>query len=300
MHIPFRREDSFEYGAIQEISPLIRRIVARNPNRFTFRGTGTFIVGRGEVAVIDPGPELPEHIEAIQQSLKGEDLTHIVVTHTHRDHSPASRPLQVACGAPIYGFGRPELIDKETQKVQVEESVDTDFIPDVPVQDGGLINGNDWTLECVHTPGHTSDHICYRLKEEKVLFCGDHVMGWSTSVIAPPNGSMSAYMESLKKLLPFDDLIYYPTHGPNIPNPKVFVNTYIQHRLHRESQIIDCLKAGYENIGDMVPVIYRDIDSNLQAAAAQSMYAAILKLVDEGRVGCSGVPALESVFRIEK
>ena len=300
MHIPFRREDSFEYGAIQEISPLIRRIVARNPNRFTFQGTGTYIVGRGEVAVIDPGPELPEHIEVIQQSLKGEDITHIVVTHTHRDHSPASRPLQVACSAPIYGFGRPERIDKEIQKVQVEESVDTDFIPDVPVQDSGLVSGNGWTLECVHTPGHTSDHICYRFKEEKALFCGDHVMGWSTSVIVPPDGSMSAYMESLKKLLSFDDLIYYPTHGPNIQNPKVFVNAYIQHRLHRESQIIDCLKAGYETIGDMVPVIYSDIGSNLQAAAAQSMFAAILKLVDEGRVGCSGIPALESVFRVEK
>lgn len=300
MHIPFRREDNFKYGVIQEISPLIRRIMARNPNRFTFQGTGTYIVGRGEVAVIDPGPELPEHINAIQQGLTGEDITHIVVTHTHRDHSPASRPLQIAYSSPIYGFGRPERIGIESQTVQVEESFDTDFIPDVPVQDGGLVSGNGWTLECVHTPGHTSDHICYRLKEEKALFCGDHVMGWSTSVIVPPDGSMSAYMESLKKLLPFDDLIYYPTHGPSIQNPKVFVNAYIQHRLHRETQIIDCLKAGYETIGDMVPVIYSDIDSNLQAAAAQSMFAGILKLVDDGRIGCNGVPALESVYRIEK
>ena len=206
VEIPFRREFSFEYGRLERVAPGVRRIVARNPSPFTFRGTGTYVVGDGEVAVIDPGPDLDEHVAALLAGLSGEQVTHILITHTHRDHSPAAAALKAATGASTYGFG-PHAGGKRGDPA-VEEGGDWDFAPDVTVHDGDPIAGSGWRFEAVHTPGHTSNHLCFALPDQGILFSGDHVMGWSTSVIAPPDGDMSAYMASLDKLLVRSDAVY--------------------------------------------------------------------------------------------
>ena len=299
VQIPFQRHDEFEYGKIQDVSPLIRRIVANNPSKFTFHGTGTYIVGRGHVAVIDPGPRLDSHISAIVDSLAAETITHILVTHTHSDHSPAARPLQSVCGAPIYGFRNPANQTGAQTGDRVEEDVDRSFTPDVAVTDGDVIQGQGWRIECVHTPGHMSNHVCYRLLDEKALFSGDHVMGWSTSVIIPPDGSMSHYVESLRMLLASDDQIYYPTHGPPIPEPDDFVRALIAHRQEREDQIVACLHGGATSVREMVPIVYRDTDVSLHAAAARSLLATVIKLWEQGTVECEGVPGLDSGFRLK-
>src|SRR5439155_10234850 len=226
--IPFRREIAFEYGRLQAIAPGIRRIVAHNPGPFTFKGTGTYVVGEGEVAVIDPGPELEEHIAALVRSLADEQVTHILVTHTHRDHSPAARALKAASSAPSYGFG-PHAGGKRGDP-GIEEGGDWDFVPDIVVADGDEIAGSKWRFAAVHTPGHTSNHLCFALPDEGILFSGDHVMGWSTSVIAPPDGEMAAYMASLDKLLGRPDRVYWPTHGPAISEPARPVRAFIAHR----------------------------------------------------------------------
>ena len=187
--IPYVRDMTFEYGKADRVSPMIRRVVAGNPSAFTFHGTGTYIVGHGAVAVIDPGPLLDSHVDALVRALGPERVTHIVITHTHRDHSPAARPLKQATGAPTYGFG-PHGSGRADGGGEVEEGADRDFVPDVRVRDGDRIEGDGWTLEAVHTPGHTSNHLCYALLEENALFPGDHVMGWSTTVVSPPDGDM--------------------------------------------------------------------------------------------------------------
>ena len=294
--IPFQLGDEFEYGEIHDISPLIRRIVARNPSKFTYLGTGTYIVGRGQVAVIDPGPRLESHIVAIAESLVDETITHILVTHTHSDHSPAARPLQSVCGAPIYGFSAIRSEDSDEQSERLEEDVDHEFRPDIAVKDGDLLRGEGWTVQCVHTPGHMSNHVCYRLLEEKALFSGDHVMGWSTTVIIPPDGSMADYLASLRMLLDCDDQIYYPTHGPPIRKPEEFVRACIEHRRQRELQILECFHNGMSNVMEMVPVVYRDTDRSLHAPAARSLYATIIKLWEEGAVSCRGAPELDKNY----
>ena len=212
--IPFRRDFAYDYGKLEPVAPGIRRIIARNPGPFTFRGTGTYVVGEGQVAVIDPGPDLPEHVEALLMDLAGEEVTHILVTHTHRDHSPAAAAVKEATGAPTYGFG-PHAGGRRGE-AGVEEGGDWDFTPDIVVKDGDEIAGNGWRFEAVHTPGHTSNHLCFALPDQGILFSGDHVMGWSTSVIAPPDGDMASYMASLDKLLGRRDAVYWPTHGPAI------------------------------------------------------------------------------------
>ena len=203
--IPYRREFAFEYGRLEPVAPGIRRIVARNPGPFTFKGTGTYVVGEGEVAVIDPGPELAEHVAALLASLADESVTHILVTHTHRDHSPAAKALKEATGAPTYGFG-PHAGGKRGEP-GIEEGGDWDFAPDIVVRDGDWIDGGKWRVEAAHTPGHTSNHLCFALPDSGILFSGDHVMGWSTSVIAPPDGDMAAYMASLDRLLARGDAV---------------------------------------------------------------------------------------------
>jgi glyoxylase-like metal-dependent hydrolase (beta-lactamase superfamily II) len=295
MNIPFSRELAFEYGVAATVSPLVRRIVARNPSPFTLYGTGTYVVGRGEVAVIDPGPDLPEHIDAIGRALAGETITHILVTHTHRDHSPGVRPLQRALGGTTYGFGphgsgRPELGG------EVEEGGDHDFVPDVAIRDGDRLQGPGWTLETVHTPGHCSNHLCFRLDEERALFSGDHVMGWSTTVIIPPDGDMQAYMRSLHKLLKRSDDAYLPTHGPAIRNPHAFVRACIAHREAREREILACLADGLTTIPDMVARMYAHVDRRLHAAAGRSVLAHLVLLVETRRARCDGPPRLDKRF----
>ncbi len=304
MAVPFTRDFEVEYGRVEQVSPLIRRVVAQNPGRFTFTGTGTYIVGHGEVAVIDPGPALPAHLEALEAALGDETVTHILITHTHGDHSPAAAPLKERTGAPTYGFGPHPRIDVEARRddrseVPVEERSDLEFVPDVVTADGDVIEGRGWTIEALHTPGHISNHLCFALAEEKALFTGDHVMGWSTTVIPSPDGDLGAYLHNLRRLLHRDDEIYWPTHGPPITDPHPFVQALVDHREERTRQILERLAAGDERIDDMVKVLYADVDEALHPAAGRSVLAHLVHLVGEGRVVADDGPlGLERRWRL--
>jgi glyoxylase-like metal-dependent hydrolase (beta-lactamase superfamily II) len=297
VEIPYRRELNFEYGKVDVLAPGIRRIVANNPGPFTFHGTGTYILGTGNVAVIDPGPDDEEHIDSILACLVEETVSHILVTHTHLDHSPGCRLLQAKTGAPTYAYG-PHGAGKLEKGVQVEEGGDMDFSPDHLVKHGQIIQGGDWSVECVYTPGHTSNHLCFALREQKALFSGDHVMAWSTSIISPPDGDMADYMASLELLLNRDDEIYWPTHGPSIVEPKVHVQAFIAHRLEREQQIINCIKGGTLHIREMVPLMYTDTPEFMYPAAARSVLAAMENLVAKGTIEASDGVVMESEYTL--
>ena len=297
VEIPYNREYDVPYGTIESVSPMIRRVLAPNPSAFTFKGTATFIIGHRKVAVIDPGPLIDDHVAALKSALAGEQVTHILVTHTHTDHSPAARPLKDSTGAPTYAYG-PHGAGKYEQGIKVEEGGDMDFLPDVEVRDGDVIEGDGWSVECVYTPGHTSNHICYQLREEKALFPGDHVMGWSTTVVSPPDGDMAEYMENLRRLLDRDDEIYWPTHGPAITDPRSYLRALIAHREEREAQILDCLARGVGRIENMVPEIYVGLDPRLIPAAGRSVFSHLIKLVDEGRATVDGALSTEVDFAI--
>jgi glyoxylase-like metal-dependent hydrolase (beta-lactamase superfamily II) len=278
------RDFTCDYGVLETVSPLIRRIVARNPGPFTFRGTGTYVVGRGKVAVIDPGPDLAEHVDALLQALAGETLTHIVVTHTHRDHSPAAAAVKAATGAPTYGFGPHGGSGGET----VEAGGDMDFVPDRVMTDGDAVEAPGWRLEAIHTPGHTSNHLCFALPQERALFSGDHVMGWSTTVIAPPDGDMAQYMRSLDKLRRRDDALYWPTHGAPIKAPQSHLRALIAHRRMRRDAIDAALKDGPATPAELVPKVYEALDSRLVHAASRSVLAHLLELAQDGKVAAEG------------
>jgi glyoxylase-like metal-dependent hydrolase (beta-lactamase superfamily II) len=294
------RELEFEYGEVAELSPLIRRVVARNPSAFTLYGTGTYIVGRGSVAVIDPGPDDEAHVAALLAALEGETVSHIVVTHTHRDHSPAAAALKAATGAQTYGFGphgsgRP---DAEGQGEDVEEGGDMAFDPDQRIDDGDAVSGPGWTLQAVYTPGHTSNHLCFALPEEAVLFPGDHVMGWSTTIVSPPDGDMRRYMESLEKLRDrAQDRRYWPTHGPAIDAPQDHAAALIHHREGREHQIIACLADGVGTIPEMVARMYTEVPQHLHSAAERSVLAHLIHMVESGRAATDGAARSTSVYR---
>jgi glyoxylase-like metal-dependent hydrolase (beta-lactamase superfamily II) len=302
--IPFRREIEFQYGAAEEITPLIRRVVAKNPSPFTYKGTGTYIVGHGRVAVIDPGPDITAHVAALLKALEGETVSHILVTHTHLDHSPAAAALKEATGAETYGFGphgsgRAEDASGVGGAV-VEEGGDHAFVPDRVLRDGDTVEGPGWHLAAVHTPGHTSNHLCFALAAERALFSGDHVMGWSTSVIAPPDGDMAAYMRSLAKLLGRNDAVYWPTHGPAIPDPKPFVRAFIAHRHERAQAITAALAQGDEGIPAIVERVYVGLDPRLKGAAARSVLAHLIELVETGKVASEGPPTLGARYRLRR
>ena len=273
---------SFEYGACDQVTPLVRRVIANNPGPFTYTGTGTYIVGSKELAVIDPGPLDDNHLEAILTATKNEKITHIMVTHTHNDHSPLAKSLKERTGALIYSFDQNSINIGENNKF--EEGYDNKFSCDINLKDGDIIKGGDWTLEAIHTPGHTSNHLCYSLKEEKILFSGDHVMGWSTTVIVPPDGDMEDYIQSLEKLLRRDDKNYLPTHGKMIENPKELVKKYITHRSSREDQIIKTIKSGNNKIIDIVKVIYVDVDKRLYPAASMSTLAHLTRMINKRQI----------------
>jgi glyoxylase-like metal-dependent hydrolase (beta-lactamase superfamily II) len=298
VEIPFRRDFAFKYGELESVVPGIRRIVANNPGPFTFRGTGTYVVGEGEVAVIDPGPDLAEHVDALLAGLKGEHVTHILVTHTHRDHSPAAAAVKAATGAPTYGFG-PHAGGRRGEAA-VEEGGDWDFLPDITVRDGDEIVGPDWHFEAVHTPGHTSNHLCFALPDSGILFSGDHVMGWSTSVIAPPDGDMASYMASLDKLLERDDAVYWPTHGPAITEPKDHVRAFITHRREREAGIISCLEAGVSRVDSMVERLYVGLNPNLRRAAGRSVLAHLVDLVGRSMAISDGPLTVDATYRLPR
>ena len=295
--IPFVREIAFEYGRCDLVSPLIRRVIADNPGPFTYVGTGTYIVGRGTVAVIDPGPDLDGHLQALLAALEGERVSHILVTHHHSDHSPLARPLKAVTGAVIHGRRAPHLAAPDPGLI-LEAGEDDGFRPDVEIADGDVFEGPGWTLRALATPGHTSNHVCFALDEENALFSGDHVMGWSTTVITPPDGDMGDYFASLDKVKArgFDTL--WPTHGAPVRDVAPFVQAYADHRRAREAQVLAALAAGPTTIKAMVPTLYATVDPRLHPAAAMSVLAHVLLLVKEGSVTCEGEAGLESRYRL--
>ena len=295
--IPFRRELDFSYGEVSHVAPGIRRVIAENPSPFTLYGTGTYILGQGEVAVIDPGPADGAHIAKLLEALEGETISHILITHTHMDHSPGCRLLQAHTDAKSYAYG-PHGAGKLEQGVPVEEGGDMEFEPDELLRDGDVLTGGDWSVECVYTPGHTSNHMCYQLRESKALFTGDHVMGWSTSIISPPDGDMGAYIASLDRLLERDDAVYWPTHGPCIDDPKPHVQAFIEHRLARERQIIDCIEQGVHRIEDMVPMMYTELPEFMYPAAARSVLASMEHLVGNGALKADGGVQLDAAYQL--
>ncbi|HYG48735.1 MAG TPA: MBL fold metallo-hydrolase [Allosphingosinicella sp.] len=262
-------------GRVERLGSRIRRVLAPNASPFTYTGTQTYIIGEDEVAVIDPGPDLPDHVDALLAALGGERVAAILCTHTHRDHSPASRPLQAATGAPIVGCAPLSLEDSGPR---ADESFDSDYRPDRILAEGERLGGRGWTLQGVATPGHTSNHLCLAYDEERALFTGDHVMGWSTTVVAPPDGDMADYMASLERLLARDDRVYYPAHGPAVEDPHGHVRRLIGHRKMRERQILGHLERGEGRIAAMVAQMYSGLDPRLFPAAGRSVLAHLVDL----------------------
>jgi glyoxylase-like metal-dependent hydrolase (beta-lactamase superfamily II) len=289
-------------GACVELSPLVRRVVANNPSPYTFTGTCSYIVGRGKVAILDPGPDLPEHVEALLDAVRGETVTHILVSHTHRDHSPASRAVKAATGAPVVGCStrrsaRPLAVGEANP---LEASADAEYRPDLVLGEGDAVEGPGWRLEAVETPGHMANHLCFALPQERALFSADHVMAWATSFIGPPDGSMSDYMASLDKLRGRDEAIYWPGHGGPVKDPQRFVRALAHHRRQRETSILNRLAAGDRKVQEIVPAIYQGLAPALRGAAGLSVFAHLEDLVARGLVASEGPPTLQGAYRLAR
>ncbi len=312
----FRTLDDVVYGRVDDVSPGVRRVIAKNPSKFTYTGTGTYIVGRGDVVVIDPGPVIDSHRDALAAALAGEMVRGILITHCHSDHSPLAAWLAAETGAPTFAVG-PHLVvdepegmfdgeeelsvpdepaessddaasssDDAESEVKMEESVDTGFAPDVAVSDGEVaLEGPGLTMRAVTTPGHTSNHCCFSFEEERTLFTGDHVMGWSTTVVSPPDGDMRSYIDSLRKVAARDDALLWPTHGPCRDDAPTYVQALVDHRLARTAQIVDLLRAsGPHTVPEIVRVLYTAVHPKLHRPAARSVMGHLIELVDDGRV----------------
>lgn len=339
--IPFVPLDDPRYGEVVDVAPGIRRLIARNPSKFTYHGTGTYLVGSGQhVAVIDPGPRDDAHRDALAAALRGQRVTAILVTHCHADHSPLAAWLTAETGAPTVGFGpHPRLDDPDADDpitgeaadpagtgdavdsgdtgdtgpgraradaggdgapVKIEESVDHDFDPRLRVADGDVAAaGPGYTLRAVHTPGHTSNHLCFALEEAGELFTGDHVMGWSTTVIGPPDGDMRAYLASLRTVIDRRDRRLWPTHGAPVTDPAPFLDAFLAHRLDREAQVLAAVRAGQHEVAAMVKVLYAGVREELHKPAGRSVLAHLVKLVDDGLVVTDGGarPTLKAAYR---
>ena len=298
--IPFNRTFDLAPGHIEEVVPGVRRILAGNPSPFTFKGTVSYIVGKGDVAIIDPGPDDERHIAALLDAVRGETVTHVFVTHTHRDHSPAAARVKAATGAKTYGEGphRPARPLHIGEAPRLDASNDTDFSPDQALADNDVVSGRGWTLEAIATPGHTANHMAFALRQGKLLCSGDHVMGWSTSVVAPPDGAMSDYMASLDKLARRLEPIYLPGHGDVIKEAPQFVQSYIRHRQGREASILHRLGKGAADIPTLVRAIYIGLDPRLVRAAGLSVLAHLEDLVARGIVRTDGTPSAFGTYRL--
>ncbi len=294
--IPFERNFDPKPDEVQQVSPLIRRVLAPNSGPFTFTGTCTYIVGRGDVAIIDPGPDNAAHVAALIDATQGERIAHIVITHTHRDHAPASRALQAATGAPIVGCRPYEPRHANAQASGLDSAHDTEYQPARILADGDLLEGAGFTLEAMATPGHASNHLAFVLREENALFSGDHVMAWSTSIVAPPDGSMSDYMNSLEKLRGRSETIYWPGHGGPVRDPQRYLRALIHHRHQREAAILTRIKAGDTLIPAMVERIYDGLDPRLKGAASLSVLAHLEDLVARGAVNADGPATLATHY----
>jgi len=297
----FRTEDAPPYGTVEQVSPLVRRVVARNPSMFTYHGTGTFIVGPasgGQVAIVDAGPADDDHVAAVLQAVDGQRVTHLLVTHTHPDHSPATAAVATATGATTFGFGPhpPEAIAAHDERVRRalekgeepesedgEGAGDRDFVPDVVVADGDVLDGDGFAFEALHTPGHISNHLCFALREEATTFTGDHVMGWSTTVVPAPDGDLNHYLANLRRLLDRPEATYRPTHGPAIVDPIPYVRALIEHREMRDHQIAAALADGPRDIPRIVDELYVGLHEDLHKAAGASVYAHLVAMQRAGR-----------------
>jgi glyoxylase-like metal-dependent hydrolase (beta-lactamase superfamily II) len=327
--IPFVTLDEPRYGEVVQVAPLVRRVIAENPSKFTYHGTGTYLVGEGDhVVVIDPGPIHEGHRTALTAALAGQRVAAILVTHCHADHSPLAAWLASETGAPTVGFGpHPRLDDPDADdpitgdepaaadaaddgpatdeapadgEVKIEESTDHDFDPVHRVTDGEVAAaGPGYTLRAVHTPGHTSNHLCFAFEEQAALFTGDHIMGWSTTVIGPPDGDMRAYFDSLRKVLGRDDRTFWPTHGSPVTDTRPFLEAFLAHRLDREAQVLAAVRSGQTDIAEMVKVLYAGVREELHKPAGRSVLAHLIKLVGDGVVATDGDarPTLKAVYR---
>ncbi|NYJ11139.1 hydroxyacylglutathione hydrolase [Rhizobium leguminosarum] len=288
------------YGRAVPVAPGIERITAENPGPFTFFGTNSYIVGGASVAVIDPGPEDEAHFQALMAALGGREVTHIFVSHTHRDHSPLARRLQAATGAVTVGQGphRPARPLRAGEVNPFSESSDMEFVPDITIGEGETIAGDGWALTSVLTPGHTANHAAFALEGRDILFSGDHVMAWSTSIVAPPDGSMADYMASLERLIARQDRLLLPGHGGPVTEPASFLPALKAHRLKREQAILARIRAGDREIAEMVKAIYSDTDPKLYGAAALSVLAHIEDLLERGEIASDGPPSLAATYRL--
>lgn len=315
--VPFVTLDDPTYGEAQQVAPHVQRVIAKNPSKFTYHGTGTYIVGGDAVAVIDPGPAVPSHQEALQRALDGRTVTAILVTHCHADHSPLAAWLRDTTGAPTVAFGPhvvdPDWVDDDTPdepdeeelaaqaagEAKVEETLDLDFSPDVRVTTGEIAaTGDGWTLTAVHTPGHTSNHTCFWMPEQRALFSGDHIMGWSTTVITPPDGNMRDYFESLERVRGLSAATLWPTHGAPVTDVAPFLDAFVAHRLEREAQVLVAVRDGVALVPDMVKRLYAAVPTKLHKAAGRSVLAHLMKLVADGLVVVEGAqPGVTTPYR---
>lgn len=316
--IPFvPRIDDAPHAIAEQVSPLIQRVIADNPSKFTYRGTGTYIIGTKDVVVIDPGPEIDSHRDALERALDGRRVVGIAVTHCHADHSPLAAWLNEYSGAPRFAIGphaeHPGYVHEDDSHLDLpaaedkhddeehKETVDTDFVPDIAVVDGEtFIATPEFSLTAVATPGHTSNHMCVAFAEESALFTGDHIMGWSTTVVSPPDGDMADYMASLQKVIHRHDAILWPTHGGPITDPQPFLQAYAEHRYERERQIIRQLENGARTIHDIVEVLYTDVPQPLHKPARRSVWSHLRKLHNDGVVRTTdhGDPRLLSTYQL--
>ncbi len=296
--IAFDRAFQPLYGEAVPVAPDVQRLTVNNPSAFTFHGTNSYIVGRETVCVIDPGPEDEAHFQALLHALDGRRVSHIAISHTHRDHSPLARRLKEATGALTVAEGphRPARPLHDGEINPFGESSDMDFMPDIALGDGGRIEGDGWTLSAILTPGHTANHAAFALEDTGIVFSADHVMAWATSIVAPPDGAMADYMASLERLLERDDRLYLPGHGGPVTEPAAFLRGLRTHRRMRERAVLERIRAGDRRIPDMVKAIYRDTDPRLHGAAALSVLAHLEDLVEKGRVETDGPARLSGIY----
>jgi glyoxylase-like metal-dependent hydrolase (beta-lactamase superfamily II) len=294
--LTFKKTMEFEYGVAAELAPGVRRLVAGNPGPFTFKGTNTYLVGTDDLALIDPGPDDDAHIEAILRAAGGRPITHVLITHTHRDHTDGLAKVLRATGAATCGYGRTAPTPGDVRaSPSGAEFVDQDFRPDIVMRAGYRVSGPGWTLEAVYTPGHAPDHLCFALADRRLLFSGDHVMAWNTTVVAPPEGNMADYMNSLDLLLgrAKEDDLYLPGHGGRIDNPGRVVKAFIVHRTWREQAILGAIRDGTNNVREIVSRVYQDLDGRLVTAACLSVQAHVEYLISRGLVRCDGPPTFD-------
>jgi glyoxylase-like metal-dependent hydrolase (beta-lactamase superfamily II) len=298
--LPFKKTMNFAYGVPRELAPGVVRIVANNPNHFTFKGTNTYLLGTGPtVGLIDPGPEDPAHLKAILDTIGGRKISHVIITHTHRDHTDGMPALLAATGAKTVGYGR-RVANRGTKRTSPSggEYVEADFVPDVPLMDGQRVEGEGWALTALHTPGHAPDHLCFALDGTSILFSGDHVMGWNTSVVGPPEGNMGDFLRSLQKLIDRNDGIYFPGHGGQVEEPRRLVKAYLLHRRMREQSILECIRGGSNTVRAIVPIIYKGLDPKLLNAASLSVLAHVEHLIERGLVYCGSPLSVDRALSI--